>query len=57
MAIFSGIFFIIFITTSVIMYAVLNAKLGPDSKEVIAWKANFAAGGCGQMDMTNALHN
>lgn len=51
----AGISFVVFIVVSVVTFAIVNENLGPDSKDVISWKANFAKGNCGTMDMTNSL--
>lgn len=51
----SLIVFVTFITVSVITFAIVDAQLHPNSADVKTWKANFSKGGCGEMDMTNAL--
>lgn len=56
-AIIALITHITFIAVSIVSYTIVNAKLGPDSPDIIKWKANFKAGGCEEMDMTNALQN
>jgi len=51
---FCTLFYVIYETTAIITFIVINNRISEDSEEFIFWKTNFELS-CGELDMTDAL--